>query len=174
MKYKKLLIICCIVNVLLVMLSTFFVFKINETEEILTQNEQNLLREFVKNQEGIKTKLNSSLKEQSENSEMGLIAALSLNVANIKLHEHISIPNDLRRFHFDLNVYITHLLMQSSDEKLNVSEKEDIIVVIEILTNYEEELNFNFYDSPSEIQRKLDNAVKEVITPFLNSNSNPF
>ncbi|WP_138419446.1 hypothetical protein [Aquibacillus sediminis] len=174
MKYKKLLITSCIANVLLVIFATFFVVKFNQAEETLVQNEQNLLREFVKNQESIKIELNSSLNDTNEFSEIDLTTALTLNFANIKLFDDVSIPNDLERFHTDLNVYIHNLLIKINDETLHSSDAEDIKTVIDTLTNYQKELNFNFYDSPTEIKKKLEIAEKEVITPFLKSNSNPF
>lgn len=101
-----------------------------------------------------------------------LTKALPLNYINIKIPKQIDIPTDLWRFHTDLNVYIYYLL-SSSESQLH-SELENVQLVINTLTNYHKELNWNYNDSPSDMKSKLEVAEKEVITPFLEGSSNPF
>ncbi|WP_143155644.1 hypothetical protein [Ornithinibacillus halophilus] len=169
--------ISLIVNVLLIVLLTIFVVKVNQVTdqvEVLEQKEQVLYREFVRNQYDLLLILKSIIEEPI--SPLDVAVALSTNNYNLELlvNNHIDVHNELERFHYNLNPYLYHLvnnLIEGRPENFSVDELK---IVIDTLTEYQKELNFNYYDHPQEIRNKINNAVEEVIVPFLESESRPF
>lgn len=189
LNYKKLLVISIIVNILFVIVFSVFLVKYHQAKSALQQNEQNLYREYIGNEESIKTSLKLGIKNRKDINLDELTQALNLNYTNIRLADglaipwgikdyrgalNFSVPSDLNQFHLSLNVYLFQLLKSVRGGTLKDSDLEDIKTIINIIDTYEKTLNFGYYDSPALIKKKLDQADNKVIAPFLKSDKNPF
>ncbi|KAB8135710.1 hypothetical protein F9U64_10550 [Gracilibacillus oryzae] len=173
MKYQKLFLISFIINIIAVVLVTFFLGDHFQVKETIKQNEQRLFREFVNNQEALKINLRNALQDTDEIDKMELTEALNVNYANLMLSEQISLPDKLEWFSSSLYGYNYQLLEDFKDEAQENSTREELQTIIDTINTYQKALQFDYYDTPEEMRRKFESATEDVIIPFFN-NSNPF
>lgn len=176
-------------NIILVVLFITYLEKYTQAAKTVNTTEQKLYREYIGNEEHIKTSLQLSIKNENNINPDELTQALNYNFTNINLDHSISIPShlksvhgvlnfaipgDLNMFHLELNAYIFQLVKRVHNGTSTQTDIKDIKAIIQTMNRYEKTLHFGYYDKPTVIEKKLEKANTEVMYPFMKSNDNPF